>query len=469
MAAMMPTGREKCPDRPGKGEPSHPAVGTPEPFPAKSGTLSPVLRLPRLAPAVLLVCAALPACGAPERTGATTLRVPADYSTVSDAADAAQPGDLILVSPGRYPETVRIKTADVTLRGTDRNAVVIDGEVRRANGVVVSAPGVSIENLTVRNNTLNGVLVTGMSDGGDGLAKGSDGYTKLDPAKFPPLQGFRVSYVTAGNNGLYGIYAFDAQHGVIERNYVSGSADSGIYVGQCRPCGILVQDNIAERNAVGYEGTNASGDMYVLRNRFSGNRVGLTSNSDYQEALVPQSGATVVGNLLTGNAEPASPAQADGGFGIGLGIAGGTDNLVARNRVEGNPAVGIVLGSAVDLPPLRNRLIGNVFGGNGSDVVFAASARAPGTGNCLQDNLLTTTVPGGLPFSCPAPGGTQPSAPVPRMNPPRGLPFPDVAAPPDQPDMPGAGQAPPSAAAGLPGPVDVAAVGVPAADLLAVR
>ncbi len=269
-----------------------------------------------------LIGVALAGCGAAARSGPATLRVPQDYAGISDAADAAQPGDLVLVSPGRYRETVRLKTSNVTLRGTDRAAVIIDGEVRRANGIVVSAAGVSVENLTVRAHTLNGVLVTGMSDGGDGIAKGSDGYARLDPAKYPPLQGFRVSYVTASNNGLYGIYAFDTQHGVIERSYASGSADSGIYVGQCRPCGIVVRDNIAERNAVGYEGTNASGEMYVLRNRFSGNRVGLTSDSDYQEALIPQSGAILAGNLVSANAEPEphrgkSDGRHRGGIGAG--------------------------------------------------------------------------------------------------------------------------------------------------------
>jgi nitrous oxidase accessory protein NosD len=428
-----------------------------------------VLRAPHLAYTLLLVGACLSGCGTAARSGPATLLVPRDYAAISSAADAARPGDLILVSPGRYTETVRLRTPGVTLRGTDRNDVVIDGEVRRANGVVVSAPGVSVENLTVRANTLNGVLVTGMSDGGDGLAKGSDGYTRLDPAKFPPLQGFRVSYVTAGNNGLYGIYAFDAQHGVIERNYVSGSADSGIYVGQCRPCGIVVRDNVAEHNAVGYEGTNASGEMYVLRNRFSGNRVGLTTNSDYQEALVPQSGATIVGNLLGANAEPESPAQADGGFGIGMGIAGGTDNLVARNRVEGNPVAGILLGSSVDLPPLRNRVIGNVLAGNGVDVAFVATERAPAAGNCLQDNVLVTVAPEAPQAACPAAVGPQPSVPLPRVTPPRGIPFPAVVAPPRLPGMPRAAQAPSSSTAGLLEPVDVEAIGVPELDLLTVR
>jgi hypothetical protein len=414
--------------------------------------------------------AVLTGCASPARPGPSTLRVPADYASISEAASTAQAGDLILVAPGLYRETVRLRTPDVTLRGVDRNAVVIDGEVRRANGVVVTAPGVSVENLTVRAHTLNGVLVTGMSDGGDGIAKGSGGYAQLDPAKYPPLRGFRVAYVTASNNGLYGIYAFDAQHGVIERNYASGSADSGIYVGQCRPCGIVVQDNIAERNAVGYEGTNASGEMYVLRNRFSRNRVGLTSDSDYQEALVPQSGATLAGNLISANADPATPAQADGGFGIGAGIAGGTDNLLARNRVEGNPTAGIVISSVADLPPLRNRVIGNVLGGNGVDVAFAASGRAPGRGNCLQDNTLASTLPAGLlRITCPAEAGQQSSGPLPPMNAPRGVPFPEVAAPPPQPGMPDADVAPHRPASGIPGPVDVDAIAVPGPELLALR
>ena len=75
--------------------------------------------------------------------------------------------------------------------------------------------------------------------------------------------------MTAHNNGLYGIYAFDAQHGVIADSYASGSADSGLYVGQCRDCDILVRDNVAERNAVGFENANASGPLVITGNRFA--------------------------------------------------------------------------------------------------------------------------------------------------------------------------------------------------------
>jgi hypothetical protein len=179
--------------------------------------------------------------------------------------------------------------------------------------------------------------------------------------------------VTASNNALYGIYAFNSRHGVIEHSYASGSADSGIYVGQCKPCDIVVRDNVAERNAVGYEGANASGRMFVLRNRLVGNRIGLTTNSEYQEAFIPQQDATIVGNLIAHNAEPTSPAQADGGYGIGVGIAGGTRNLVSRNLIVGNPSTGIALASTEDLPPTGNQLVENVLQDNGVDVVDAST------------------------------------------------------------------------------------------------
>lgn len=417
----------------------------------------------------LLICVLLVVAGcapAAERTHPVVLRVPGDAATIQEAVSSARPGDLVLVAPGTYRESVWLSTPDVVLRGAGRDEVVIDGELRRSNGIVVTAPGVAVENLTVRNHILNGVLVTGMADDAGGLARGSTGYTRLDPDKFPPLSGFRVSYVTASNNALYGIYAFNSRHGVIEHSYASGSADSGIYVGQCKPCDIVVRDNVAERNAVGYEGANASGAMYVLRNRFAGNRVGLTTNSEYQEAFIPQQDATIVGNVIAHNAEPVSPAQADGGFGIGAGIAGGRRNLVARNLIVGNPATGIALASAEDLAPTGNQLVGNVLRDNGVDVVDVSSARAPSSGNCLSGNDLRTTLPAGLATSCPA-GWAAPGVSLPQLSAPRGVPFRAVPPGPPQPDRPGSPEDPAAPARGLPGRVDVDAIGVPDAVLLA--
>jgi len=401
-----------------------------------------------------------------------TIRVPAQAATINAALARARPGDLVLVSPGVYHESVQVRTDRVVLRGTDRNRVIIDGQVRRSNGIVVTAEGVSVENLTVRNHLLNGVLVTGMSDADGGLARGSDGYQHLDPARFPPLDGFRVRYVTAHANGLYGIYAFNARHGVLDHNYASGSADSGLYVGQCKPCHVLVQDNIAERNAIGYEGTNASGPIWVLRNRFARNRVGMTIDTDYQEAYVPQTGGVVTGNLVLDNNAPDTPEQADGGFGIGIGIAGGQHNTLLRNRVSGNSRAGIVLTSHEDVPPLGNRLEDNTLSANAVDITYQASARAPGQGNCLSGNTLDRTLPTDLSRTAPCPRGNSKTSTAPPKRtapPPVGIPFVDVPAPPDQPQLPHARSAPATPALHLPGDVRPDHVPLPAPDLLATR
>ncbi len=393
----------------------------------------------------------------------TTISVSRDKGTISAAVAKAKPGDIVLVAPGVYHETVEIKTPRVTLRGLNRNTVVIDGDVVRPNGIVLTGAGGTVQNLTVRNAVINGILVTGETDGdGDGIGRGSDGYAPSDRPRSPPLQGFHVDHVTSYNNGLYGIYAFNAQHGAIESSYTSGMPDSGIYVGQCKPCDIAVRRNVAERNAVGYEGTNASGRMYVYENRFVGNRVGATTSSDHQEALVPQSDAVFAGNVVAANNEQRTPEQAEGGFGIGLGIAGGTDNTVSRNLVVANATAGLVITSADDLAPEGNRIVRNAFASNGVDVIYAATAAAPGKGNCLSANKLTTVRPPSFPTTCPASGRVPKGVRAPAPRAPGGIAFTEVQAPPLLENLPDA------ATAGAPerATVDIDRVELPGAHLL---
>ncbi|BBA98419.1 hypothetical protein RVR_4587 [Actinacidiphila reveromycinica] len=396
------------------------------------------------------------------------IRVPADAPTISAAVSLARPGDLVLVSAGTYHESVRIDTARVTLRGTSRQKVVIDGRLRQANGVVVAAPGVAVENLTVENNTQNGVLVTGSAAAVAGLP-GSGGYdTGDEPVTL--LSSFLVSYVTATRNGLYGIYAFSARDGVIEHSYASGGADSGIYVGQCKPCGVVVRDNVAELNAVGYEGTNASGDMYVVGNRLVGNRVGLTTDSDHQEKLLPQRGAVVAGNLVADNQQPLTPEQADGGWGIGIGVDGGSGNEFVRNRITGNADAGFVITASADLPPDGNRVTDNVFAANGVDVGWTFPHATRGQGNCLQGNTLRTTVPARLTTtaSCPLPASSRsPSGTWTRPTAPAGIPFTDVAAPGPQPEFPHATTAGATLVPSAPELPDTARIALPSPSLLA--
>ncbi|MFI6157923.1 right-handed parallel beta-helix repeat-containing protein [Kitasatospora sp. NPDC051170] len=391
----------------------------------------------------------------------TVVRVPQNFPTIQQAVDVAREGDTVLVDPGTYKESVRIAKPRVVLRGSDRNTVILDGGLRLVNGVTVTGPGSVVENLTVHHYLANGVLFTGVTD--EQLQQhgaGGSAYNPLDTARFPVVQGFRASRVTAYDNGLYGIYAFDARGGVIEDSYASGQADSGIYVGQCKPCDTLVRGNTIEHNAVGIEITNASENLVFAGNRVNANRVGITVNSNDLEALAPQHGAVIVGNAVTDNNAAGTPQQADGGFGIGIGIGGGTGNQVQRNLVQGNRAAGVIVTDPPGHPAGGNRVEGNRVTGNGTDLVLASAD----PGNCFTGNQPAVQSPDGLEglAACGAAGRGQltPGRPTAVQAPP-GVPFSQVPAPPAQPSLPDP-NAPARPATDLPGPVDPAAYALPA-------
>ncbi|GLZ79587.1 hypothetical protein Afil01_43940 [Actinorhabdospora filicis] len=385
----------------------------------------------------------------------TVVRVPEDFASVQQAVDVALPGETVLVGPGVYRESVRITKERLVLRGTDRNKVVFDGDVRLSNGITVTGAGSVVENLTVRRFLANGVLFTGVTD--EALQRrgaGGSAYDPLDTARFPPVSGFRASRVTAYNNGLYGIYAFDARDGVIEDSYASGHADSGVYVGQCKPCNTVVRGNTVERNAVGVELTNASDNLWVVGNRVAANRVGITVNSNDLEALAPQGGAVIAGNAVVDNNAADSPEQADGGFGIGIGIGGGTGNSVRNNLVSGNSAAGVIVTDPPGHPASGNRVEENRVTGNGVDLVLSSVD----TGNCFTGNRPGTQSPDALEDRAGCGAGSRSALPAGRAAPvraPAGVPFTEVAAPPDQPSMPDPA-VPGVPATGLPGTVDPA-------------
>lgn len=433
--------------------------------------IAPTVRSMRTPALVIAAVAAIltAGCGSSGDGAATgTLRVPADHATIQEAVDAAAPGDLILVAPGIYEEAVRIDIDGVTLRGADRNSVILDGADRLQNGVYVTASDVAVENLTVRRYTNNGVLFTsyGQDLVEEVIEEGDGGETPTRDAVDPTatgVDGYRISYVTAYNNGLYGLYAFASVNGVIEHSYASGHPDSGYYVGQCKPCNVVLRDVIAERNAIGYEGTNGSGGIFIVDSVFRGNRLGITPNSQDAELLAPQEETVVAGNLVVDNDDPETPEIENGYFGGGILIGGGERNLVLRNRVSGNPDTGIGVMTLGRFQPSGNRVEGNVSEGNGVDLVFAPVGTRDTADNCFAGNVFATSLPRRIEqvLPCDSPARIARIPAPPRTPAPPGIDYLDVAPPPNQPTMPVSAMRETGGAGPVPPAVDLDAIRLP--------
>ncbi len=342
-----------------------------------------------------------------EDAGADAIRtVPDEYATIQDAVDAAAEGDLVLIAPGVYHEAVDVETDNLTIRGLDRDGVILDGELTLDNGIrVLGASGVAVENLTAMNYTNNGLF-------------------------WVAATGYRASYITTYRTGDYGIYAFDSTTGQIEHSHTVGSKDAGVYVGQCYPCDVVLDDILSEHNGLGYSGTNSGGDLYIINSEFRNNRAGVLPNSGSYELCYPERETTIIGNLVYSNNQPDTPAINDAllAQGNGILVAGGVRNVISRNRVFDHNRTGIGLVPYLeedgndDLPTqdewttpcadqkneipvvpegallwdaFQNEVTFNVVSDSReADLAVASAGTDLSTlGNCFSDNEFTTSAP----------------------------------------------------------------------------
>ena len=294
------------------------------------------------------------------------------FNTIQEAVDSALEGDLVLINPGVYNESVTITTDYLTIRGTNRNSVIVDGEFMRENGIqIYDTDGVSVENLSVRNFSLNGVYWNGS-------------------------KGFKGSYLTVYNNGDYGVYAFDSTDGVFDNIYASGHPDSGIYIGQCYPCNSLIYDNVVEGNALGYSGTNAGGHLYLYRNIWRDNMSGIVPNTLDSELNPPGRETTIISNLVVDNNNYDAPTNRFGlvARGMGIVVPGRVGDIIEKNIVINHDKYGIVASPMLDAKLYFSQHVqvkeNLVLDSGYTDLALAGPW---GPGNCYEDNIYKTSTP----------------------------------------------------------------------------
>ncbi|MDQ6777474.1 MAG: hypothetical protein M3071_14940, partial [Actinomycetota bacterium] len=343
--------------------------------------------------------------------------VSGQYATIQAAVDAAAPHDWILVGPGdyktastqsvsgsgeKYPAAVLIATPDLTLRGMDRNAVVVDGTKPGTpqcssaaadqnfgpptsagpggvNGVMVwKAGNVSVENMTACN------FLAGA--GGNAGTAGGSGSTYITGNEFwwnggydsstVGGYGFNGSYLTATSTyydgstaqsrasaAEYGIFSSNWSGGTWNQTYTSNMNDSGLYIGACAQlCNQTIDGAWSEYNALGYSGSNSGGNLVVENSQFDNNEDGFDTNSQNGDNPPPQDGTcpnnaispiththscwVFIHNYVHDNNNPNVPTAGEaaaGPVGTGMSISGGRNDTVMNNTFANNGAWGTIM------------------------------------------------------------------------------------------------------------------------------
>jgi parallel beta-helix repeat protein len=339
----------------------------------------------------LALAAAVAACAAGFSARADIVPV---ASTIQAAVDSAKPGDIVLVPPGTYRETVKVLKDNITIVGPESAIIDASGFT---NGIHVGAniftpgtapvcPAIAVKNftiigLTIRNADSNGIFLSGV-----------DGYIIA-----------RGNYI---NNGDYATYPSCSNDGQILFNTAKGGSDTCLYVGN--DVEVSLAGNQASGCTVGIQIVNSS-HVQVRRNTVIGNTAGILAIVDPFNPRTETSSGLIEGNKVAQNNLPNTSTEADiGRIPSGTGILlVGTDLITVReNTAIGNNTLGVAVtanplapeDSRINPDPTGNQIILNTLTGNGgqpgptlpgADLFYDGS----GQGNCFGHNTFKTAVP----------------------------------------------------------------------------
>lgn len=320
--------------------------------------------------------------------GAKTIRVPANYSTIQAAINAAAGGDTIVVSKGTWRENLNFDGKNLCLTSTKPTsatvvaATVIDG---RERGPAVTFRGVENASCVLTGFT----IVHGRAENGGGIL----GNGALAALRYNVVTSNTADGDPFGYGG--GIYQCN---GLIENNRIANNRASGSG-GGLSECGGTIRNNTISGNVASQGGGLDDCGGRIEHNQIVGNDAESDTVFGDGGGLLSCRG-TIAHNLIQNNV-----ADGEGG---GLGNCQGhiVNNMIVDNTSE--EGGGGISGSSVSI---RNNVIarnkttasyahgGGIYGGMYSTSAFIANntialntAGGKGGGLAQCDGMLLNNI-----------------------------------------------------------------------------
>ena len=276
---------------------------------------------------------------APVAASPSIIHVPDDYQTIQETVNAANSGDIVLVSAGTYYENVRVNKT-ISLVGEGRESTIIDNEGNGTRYIYVTADNVKITGFAIQNgggiflNHSNGNIVyanTLASNVFDGIwLRESSGNMIINNqilnngGGVPPLMyggGIALGYSNSNiishnlisNNMAYGIDLSSSYDNIINHNTVTNHSGG---VELFFSGGNIVSDNVVASNSGGigmtYSTKNTIKHNQVFKNEGGGISVWESEMNVIRENIITENGIginiahrssnnTFVGNTVSKN------------------------------------------------------------------------------------------------------------------------------------------------------------------------
>lgn len=316
----------------------------------------------RLFGAVRAVCVMLFALGLSRASGAATIRVPADQPTIQQAITAATSGDIIVVSPGVYLETIDFGGKIITVTSEQGpEATIIDAG--GAGSVVTFRSG------ETRNAILSGFTIRG----GWNIYAGAGIEVSFSS---PTIRG-NIVRENRGCTGV-GVHSYFSSPRIegnrIVKNAIDGCTGGwgiGIYVGGNSAAEIIdneIADNIGAAASGGGIALFAAGSAVVTGNVIARNATAGAAGCGWGGGVAMANfvEATIVNNLVVGN------RACYGGAFHWRGSSGRT--LLANNTIADNEASSSWPGVYVSGVDGGNQFYNNIIQAQNGPALFCENA-----------------------------------------------------------------------------------------------